>query len=239
MSLENGVIISFKDKFGFIKNKDGVVHYFNDRLFKKDQDLTKIKVGAGVEFEAVATSKGMRAKSIVFKANPQLNKPKRQERPNVSTQSHKKQTYTGYARGERFVIGGKNFEMNKKYLSNYTFFYTGSYRNLEEAKEEAESTARRMGANYLVYNSHEMRTNKEGNYIYNTHHFTCTCGVYFVPHQFNSEEEARSSQVATHEYINKPFGPSKPSKSNSETPKEIPNLWATLATVALTAIFKR
>lgn len=233
MSLEQGTIISFKDNFGFIKNKEGVIHYFNNRLLKNKQEWSFVKVGMNVNFESFATSKGMSAKNVVLKY-PLTDKIK---------SPIKKQTYKGYVRGERFIIGGKNFVMNKNFLSNYKFFYTGRDKSLEVAKEEAEYMARRMGANYLIYTDHETHKEQDGNYIYRTHQFSCTCGVYFVPHQFDTEEEAQASLIATQEYVNKPFchstyeGTSISNKIEENKKEQPKSVFGTLVTAALISIF--
>lgn len=197
MSIQQGFIFSFKGKFGFIKNKEGESFYFDDRLFQKGENLSNIKIGAGVNFEAVSAKKGMRAKNIIFNSQFQTYKAKKTERSN--------QVYDGYKKGKRFIIGGEKFKMNEKFLSNNKYFYTGSHKRIDDARAEAIETAERMGVNYLILESLEVRQHKEGNYFYKTFHFTCTCGFYFEPKYFYNEDEALKSQRAANEFLRQYF----------------------------------
>jgi len=201
MSIQQGFIFSFKEKFGFIKNSEGESFYFDDRLFQKGENLSNIKIGAGVNFEAVSAKKGMRAKNIIFNSKFQTYKPKND---NV-LQKTKKQTYDGYKKGTRFIVGGQNFKMNSRFNANYKKFYTGEHRRIEDAKAEAFEIAKTMGVNFLIFESLETRQCNEGNYFYKMFHFTCMCGFYFEPKLFYSEEEGLRSQRAANAFLNRPF----------------------------------
>lgn len=167
--MKSGKVISLSDHYGFILDKDGVSHYFNQRSLTKGW-LKDIRIGDEATFLSKAGPKGM-----------------------IANQVSKVPSYIGHIPGEEMIISRRSDFSHNKVPVEETFLRIQSswYKSPDDAKFCLRSVAKASGANAIMNTSMEKRTFSEGNYNYSMFSFVGDVGLYLVEKKVADEEEAQ------------------------------------------------
>lgn len=171
-----GTIISITERYGFIRNGNGVSHHFSPRSMLKGESYESLSIGKKVTFEPEAGPKGMRATRI--KIVP---------------------SFSGRSAAHKFLVGKEGDHVfsqedlqGEHYLARIQSQW---YKSPSDAKDELFNCVKMAGANCLVNLTLHKRTFSEGNYNYTMHSWSGLAGVYFSDFEYETQEEAEAANA--------------------------------------------
>ncbi len=164
-----GKIISIDSNKGFIKSENKT-YYFNKKSFKNENDFFNLKINDYIQFDEIATSKGMNA-----------------------TKCFKLDTFNGYEKHNNLYITGVHKESDKDFKIEGSVIISKWHKSPEDAKQDIINVAKKLNLNYICFNPILKREFNEGNYIYSMHAAKAFIGVSVKPKVFLNKLEAQKS----------------------------------------------
>lgn len=166
-----GHVISIDDHKGFIKNFDKTF-YFNKSSFVNKTDFDIIKNGEFLEFEAIASSKGMRAKNISII-----------------------QTHIGFSIIDKLIISSAVKNIQGIDLLNGFFVNSKWHKSPQDCKDELINIAKINNLNFVEFQPIQKSTFYKGNYKYTMHSFTAFIGLAAKKENFTLEKDAKQKNI--------------------------------------------
>lgn len=164
-----GQIISIDSNKGFVKSENKT-YYFNKHSFKNENDFLKLKISDYIQFDEIATSKGMNAINC-FKLD----------------------TFNGYERHNNIFITGTHKDSDKNFFIEGGVIISKWHKSPEDAKQDIINVAKKLNLNYICFNPILKRKFNQGNYIYSMHAANAFIGISGKPKVFLNRLEAQKS----------------------------------------------
>jgi hypothetical protein len=164
-----GKIISIDSNKGFVKSENKT-YYFNKKSFKNENDFLKLKINDYIQFDEIATSKGMNAINC-FKLD----------------------TFNGYEKHNNLYITGLHKNSDKDFKIEGSIIISKWHKSPEDAKQDIINVAKKLNLNYICFNPILKREFNEGNYIYSMHAAKAFIGISGKPKVFLNKLEAQKS----------------------------------------------
>ena len=176
-----GKLTSYLDvkKFGFIKGEDNEDYFFHFNDLINKGDVVKLKKGANVKFDPIPTKKGLAAKKVTVSDKIKF----------------KKKLVSG-------LIKNKNYQPNHGCVEVRKTITTSFFKNIDDAKNNLESIARKTNANAILNIKYESKTFNSGNYRYTQHAYTADLAIVSELEQCGSDGKNDNCNKELNDRIN-------------------------------------